>query len=310
MPGGRPSSNSPVTATACPSISTAAPSSVSSSSVQLVRLVRPVPGHGDHRGHRHRHRLAGREEDVPAAAHDVELAVDGLGEVAEQEGDVHRATARRGRSRRRRRGRGRARDRARGRAARERAPRRRRGPPFEWSSCSTPRLTTATSPWPELLRLVADRHRHVTLEDDHHLLRVLVGVPRNRRAGLVDHAAHEHLVSADGMDLDRGEDLERLDPVPGPNGEFTLALRSGICESAWATAFTDSSSSNATTLPSRLGPGLARCLLLQRPEHALGRDRQLRHPDADGVVDGRGDGRRLRVVGHLAAALRAVRTVR
>src|SRR5436309_3965396 len=41
-------------------------------------------------------------------------------------------------------------------------------------------------------------------------------------------------------------------------------------------------------------------LLLQRAEHTLGRDRKLGHPNADRVVDGGGDRRRLRVVRHLA----------
>src|SRR3954453_10406467 len=48
---------------------------------------------------------------------------------------------------------------------------------------------------------------------------------------------------------------------------------------------------------------------LERPEHPLGRGRHLGHPHADGVVDGRGDGRRLGVVGHLADGLGPERPV-
>src|SRR6478609_11635412 len=51
----------------------------------------------------------------------------------------------------------------------------------------------------------------------------------------------------------------------------------------------------------------AAILPLQSAQYALGRDRKLGHPDADGVVDRRRDRRRLRVVRHLADAFRPVR---
>src|SRR3954452_4360456 len=50
-------------------------------------------------------------------------------------------------------------------------------------------------------------------------------------------------------------------------------------------------------------------LLLQGVQDALRRDGELRHPDADRVVDRRGDRRRLRVIGHLADRLRPERPV-
>src|SRR4051812_31884646 len=54
---------------------------------------------------------------------------------------------------------------------------------------------------------------------------------------------------------------------------------------------------DALALAARLG------LRLERAQHALRRDRHLRHPHAHGVMDRRGDRRRLRVVGHLADRL-------
>ena len=58
----------------------------------------------------------------------------------------------------------------------------------------------------ELLRLVADRHRDRPLEDQHHLLGVLVAVARDRRAGRVRHAPEEDLVAGDRLEPDPLED--------------------------------------------------------------------------------------------------------
>src|SRR3954464_12857991 len=59
--------------------------------------------------------------------------------------------------------------------------------------------------------------------------------------------------------------------------------------------------------PLALPPRLA--LVEQGAQDALGSRRHLRHPYADGVVDRRRDGGRLRVVGHLADRLGAERAV-
>jgi hypothetical protein len=48
-----------------------------------------------------------------------------------------------------------------------------------------------------LARLVPDRHRHRAVEDQHHLLGVLVAVARDGRPGRVRHVAEEHLVARD-----------------------------------------------------------------------------------------------------------------
>ena len=91
--------------------------------------------------------------------------------------------------------------------------------------------------------------------------------------------------------------------VPGPKWRGQAGTSKRIPPDE--TVFTESSSSNTTFLPSRVGSAFASSARSTRS----GRDRQLRDPDADRVVDRGRDRRRLRVVRHLADALRAVRSV-
>ena len=79
-------------------------------------------------------------------------------------------------------------------------------PIAEWSSCSIAAVDDAHVAGPELPRLVPDRHRHRALEDQHHLLRVLVAVSRHRRPGGVRDPAEEDLVAGDRLESHPLED--------------------------------------------------------------------------------------------------------
>ncbi len=68
----------------------------------------------------------------------------------------------------------------------------------------------------ELLRLGADRHRHRALQDEHHLLGVLVAVSRDGRPWLVRDTAQEDLVAGD-----------RLEPDPFEHGVGRTAVEAG-----------------------------------------------------------------------------------
>ena len=192
-------------------------------------------------------------------------------------------------------------------------------PSSETSSCSTPRLTTHDVAAAELARLVADRHRQRALENDHHLLGVLVAVALHRRARLVGDTAEKDLVAPDRVQVDRGEDPPRLDAVPRAEGghpaggvegegegkdegegEASLARTSGVQASVSCSLEAHAAvrhrihrellvEDDELALAARLGPRLR----LERAQHALGRDRQLGDPDADRVVDRGGDRGRL-----------------
>ena len=108
---------------------------------------------------------------------------------------------------------------------------------------------------PQRLRLVPDRHRHVTLDDPHHLLGCRVRVPRHRRARLVDDVAEHHLLAADRVDRHSREEGVAIHAVPGPEGRGQAGTSNRI--PPVETAFTESSSSKTTFLPSRVGSALA-----------------------------------------------------
>ena len=156
-----------------------------------------------------------------------------------------------------------------------------------------------------LARVVADRHRDRPVEDQHHLLGVVVAVPCDRRPGRVGHAPEEHLVAGDRLEPDPRKQGIGLPVGEGSERRFRHHAGTSKVIPPCATVFTESSASNTTVLPARAGARFG----VERAQHLLGRDRQLGDPDPDRVVDGRRDRGRLRVVRHLADPLRAVRTV-
>ena len=105
---------------------------------------------------------------------------------------------------------------------------------------------------------------------------------------------------------DAVEDRPGLDAVPGAEGAHRVPANESVPS---PTVSTDSSESNTTVLPCRTGWSVPARLGLERAQHALGRDRKLGDPDADRVEDRGRDRGGLRVVRHLADALRSVRPV-
>ena len=64
-------------------------------------------------------------------------------------------------------------------------------------------------------RVVLDRHLDLAVEDEHHLLGVVVLVPRHLLAGRVLDAAEQHLLAADRVQPHAVDELPRVAPVPG-----------------------------------------------------------------------------------------------
>ena len=108
----------------------------------------------------------------------------------------------------------------------------------------------------ERLRLVADRHRHVALDDPHDLLRGRVRVPCARvvPGSYVDVAEH-HLLAADRVDRHAREEGVAIHAVPRSEGRGQAGTSNRIPPEE--TAFTESSSSNTTFFPSRVGSAFA-----------------------------------------------------
>src|SRR4029077_10389709 len=106
----------------------------------------------------------------------------------------------------------------------------------------------------ERLRLVADGHRHVPLDDPHDLLGGRMRMPRHTRTrGVLDVADHD-LLAADGVDLHPREEGVAIHAVPGSEGRQAGTSKRMPPEE---TAFTESSSSKTTFLPSRVGSAFA-----------------------------------------------------
>src|SRR5947207_11297308 len=66
----------------------------------------------------------------------------------------------------------------------------------------------------ERSRLGVDGHLELPLDHVHHLLGVLVEVGRHLRSRFVADATQQHLLAADRMQEDSGEQRERLAPFP------------------------------------------------------------------------------------------------
>ncbi len=107
----------------------------------------------------------------------------------------------------------------------------------------------------ERLRLVSDRHRDVAVDDPHDLLGGRVRVSRDPRPRRVLDVADHHLLAADRVDRHPGEEGVAIHAVPRPEGRGQAGTSNRIPPEE--TVFTESSSSNTTFLPSRVGSAFA-----------------------------------------------------
>src|SRR6478672_9473738 len=73
-------------------------------------------------------------------------------------------------------------------------------------------------------------------------------------ARVVVHPADEHLLAAHGVDVHAVAEREERDVVPRPEGGIAQPTGNRKRESAWATVFTEISSSKIAHLPSVRGP--------------------------------------------------------
>ena len=79
----------------------------------------------------------------------------------------------------------------------------------------------------ELARLVADRHRDRAVEDQHHLLGVLVAVSCDRRPGRIRDATEEDLVAGDRLEPHAVEDGPGLPVDEAAEGRVGHAYLTG-----------------------------------------------------------------------------------
>ncbi len=110
-----------------------------------------------------------------------------------------------------------------------------------------------------LLRPIADRHRHGAVEDEHHLLGVLVAVARDGRPRRVRDVPEEHLVAGDRLEPHTREEGVGLAAVERLEGRIRHDAYAGTSKAIppCATALTESSASNTTVFPVRVGSALA-----------------------------------------------------
>src|SRR6188472_505959 len=180
-------------------------------------------------------------------------------------------------------------------------------PSAEWSSCSTPRLTTHTSP----VRISCVRSPIVMVTEPSTISITCSVCSWLWRTTVVPGA----YVTCPRKTW---SPATALSPTPGKSGWGSRPSNVSNGESATRLgrdlegdpAPRDGVHGQLGVEHDRLPVARRLGLRLERAEHPLRRDRQLRHPDADGVVHCRRDRGRLRVVRHLPDALRAVRAVR
>ncbi len=114
----------------------------------------------------------------------------------------------------------------------------------------------------ERLRRTGDRHRDLTVEDHHDLLRVLVRVQRHLLAGRVGGAAQAHLLAADRVQVHAVAEFVRRHVVPGAERAVShqMPMTSRNLDPASAWVMTLMSSSKITILPSRRGASVPAAL--------------------------------------------------